>query len=324
MKKSVVETGNLVPNDVLKKMKKEKLKAQFKKVFPLYIMLIPGFLAVLIFNYGPMYGAQIAFRNYKPTRGIYGSDWVGFDNFIEFFTSRNFTRIVTNTLTISIYTLIANTICVLILSLLINAVISDKFKKTVQTVTYLPHFISTVVMVGIVIKMFNPNLGVISQLIQMFGGTNRDLMGIPEAFPHIYVWSEVWQSAGWGTIIYLATLSGTSSELHEAAMIDGATRFQRVIHIDVPTVIPTAVIMLILNLGKVINVGSEKVLLMQNDLNISKSEIISTYVYKIGLNSPIPDYSLSAAVGLFNSVVSLILVIIVNKIANKLTQSSLW
>jgi ABC-type polysaccharide transport system permease subunit len=291
---------------------------------PLYIMLIPAIVYVIVFSYYPMYGAQIAFRNFKITLGIWDSPWVGFDYFIRFFNSFNFTRIFTNTLYLSVYSLIAGTVVVVSLSLILHCVLRDSFKKLVQTVIYLPHFISTVVIVGIVLRMLNPSLGVISKLIQFFGGTSRDLMGIAPAFSHIYVWSGIWQNAGYGTVIYLAALASADAEHHEAAMIDGASRLQRLIHIDIPVLIPTIVIMLIMNLGRLIDVGYEKILLMQNNLNLQRSEVIATYVYKIGLASNMPDYSLSTAVGLFNSVISLVLVVTVNAIAKKLTATSLW
>lgn len=292
--------------------------------WPLFVMLLPALIWVGVFCYYPMYGAQIAFRDYKIYLGILESPWVGMKHFISFFTSYYFTRCLTNTLTISVYMLAANFVVVLILSLMIHCLRGNYTKKIVQTAVYLPHFISTVVMVSIVMRMLNPNLGVISKIIQACGGTDADLLGIPDAFAHIYVISGLWQNAGWGTIVYLATLTGVDPQQHEAAMIDGATRFQRVLHVDIPAVIPTAIIMLILNCGKVINVGSEKVLLMQNTLNLSKSEIISTYVYKIGIASSTPQYSLSSAVGLFNSVVNFILVISVNKISQFYTETSLW
>lgn len=304
--------------------RRKKNIAALKRIMPLYIMLIPAVVYVIIFSYYPMYGAQIAFRNFKITLGIWDSPWVGLDYFIRFFNSYNFSRIFTNTLSLSVYSLIASTVVVVSLSLILHCVLRDSFKKLVQTVIYLPHFISTVVIVGIVLRMLNPNLGVISKLIQFFGGTSRDLMGVAPAFSHIYVWSGIWQNAGWGTVIYLAALASADAEHHEAAMIDGASRLQRLIHIDIPVLIPTIVIMLIMNLGRLIDVGYEKILLMQNNLNLQRSEVIATYVYKIGIASNMPDYSLSTAVGLFNSVISLVLVVIVNTIAKKLTATSLW
>jgi len=296
----------------------------FRRILPLYIMLTPALVFLFVFSYFPMYGAQIAFRDFRISLGISASPWAGLKYFRAFFSTANFTRTLTNTLALSVYSLIVMTAFVVVLALLIHCVRNEKYKKIVQTVVYLPHFISTVVIVGIIMRLFNPNLGILSKLIQALGGTSRDLMGIAGAFRHIYVWSDIWQNAGWGTIIYLAALSASDMEQHEAAMIDGASRFQRLIHIDIPVLLPTIVIMLILNVGKLMNVGYEKVLLMQNNLNLQRSEVISTYVYKIGIATSTPDYSLSTAVGLFNSVISLILVIAVNRIAKKLTETSLW
>ena len=298
--------------------------ARLRRIWPLYVMLSPALIYLFVFSYYPMYGAQIAFRNFRISLGITGSPWVGLRHFREFFSTANFTRTLTNTLALSVYTLIIMTSFVVVLSLLIHCLTNERYKKIIQTVVYLPHFISTVVIVGIILRLFNPNLGILSKLIQALGGTSRDLMGVAGAFRHIYVWSDVWQNAGWGTIIYLAALSASDVEHHEAAMIDGASRFQRLIHIDIPVILPTMVIMLILNMGRLMNVGHDKVLLMQNNLNLQRSEVISTYVYKIGIATSMPNYSLSTAVGLFNSVVSLILVISVNRIAKKLTETSLW
>jgi ABC-type polysaccharide transport system permease subunit len=298
--------------------------ARFRRILPLYIMLIPALIYLFVFSYYPMYGAQIAFRDFRISRGITGSPWAGLKHFRAFFSTANFTRTLSNTLALSIYTLFAMTSFVIVLSLLIHCVTNGRYKKIVQTVVYLPHFISTVVIVGIIMRLFNPTLGILSKLIQALGGTSRDLMGVAGAFRHIFVLSDIWQNAGWGTVIYLAALSASDMENHEAAMIDGASRFQRLIHIDIPVLMPTLVIMLILNMGKLMNVGHDKALLMQNNLNLQRSEIISTYVYKIGIATSMPDYSLSTAIGLFNSVISLILVIMVNKIAKKLTETSLW
>ena len=301
-----------------------RFKTKLKRQYPLFLMLLPAFVAVLIFSYYPMYGAQIAFREYKMGMGITDGVWVGWQYFEEFFNSYYFERILVNTLTLSIYSLIASFFVVIILSLSLHCLQNQFIKKTVQTVIYLPHFISTVVIVGILLRMLNPNLGALAKLIQLLGGTERDLMGIPEAFPHLYVWSGIWQNAGWGTIIYLATLAGIDPQQHEAAVIDGASRLQRVFYVDIPALIPTAVIMLIMNTGSIMNVGFEKVLLMQNGLNQQASEVISTYVYKIGIAAGNPQYSLSAAIGLFNSVVNFVMIVVVNSIAKALKQNSLW
>lgn len=297
---------------------------KIKKLIPLYIMLLPAVLSILIFNYYPMYGAQIAFKDYKLALGIERSPWVGFKHFLAFFTSYNSGRMIKNTITLSTYSIFASFIVVILLSLSLHCLRSEKTKKLIQTVVYIPHFISTVVVVGIVFRLLHPYLGVLSKIIQLLGGTDRDLLGIRPAFKHIYVWSGIWQSAGWGTIIYLATLSGVEPQLHEAAIVDGATRLQRVWHIDIPAIIPVAIILLIMNCGRVMSVGFEKVLLLQNDLNISASEVISTYVYKVGIATARPNYSMGSAIGLFNSAVNFLLIVIVNSISKAFKQSSLW
>jgi len=270
-----------------------------------------------------MYGAQIAFRRFRASLGITGSPWVGFDNFIRFFNDYQFTRIIVNTLVISFYTLFVSFFTRIILALSINSVRSKYYQKPVQMITYMPHFISTVVMVGIIVQFFNPRLGIIARILAPFGVT-RDLTGVPAAFSHIYVWSGVWQSTGWGTIVFLAALAGVDPNLHEAAICDGATRLQRIWLIDLPAIFPVAAIMLILDAGRVMSLGFEKVYLMQNSLNISASQVISTYVYMVSLGSGRPDFSYGAAIGLFNSVVNFILVLTVNSITKKLNQSSLW
>jgi putative aldouronate transport system permease protein len=300
------------------------IRERLRRTWPLYVLLLPGLVYLLVFHYYPMYGLQIAFKDFKFGHGITGSPWVGFKHFARFFQSYQFTRVLTNTVILSGYSILAGFPMRIMLSLSLHVVRSNMYKKIVQTATYLPHFISTVVMVGILMRFFNPILGVFSQLIQALGGTERDVMGLPAAFPHLYVWSGIWQHAGWGTIIYLATLASVDLQLHEAAIIDGASRMQRVVHIDIPAIVPTAVIILIMDMGSILSVGFEKVLLMQNALNIAASEVISTYVYKIGIASGRPNYSLGAAVGLFNSAVNFGMIVLVNGIAKALKQETLW
>lgn len=298
---------------------------KIKRCWVLYLFLLLPLLYLIIFQYYPMYGAQIAFKNFRPRDGIEGSKWVGFKHFIKFFNDYQFTRILLNTITLSSYSIIASFVVTIIVALLLNAVYNEKFKKVVQMISYMPHFISTVVLVGILVQMLNPRIGVLAQIFQALGGTDRDLLGIPAAFPHLYVWSDIWQSVGWWTIVYIAALSGVDPSQHEAAIIDGANRLQRMIHIELPTIIPTAVIILIMNAGSIMNVGFEKVFLMQNNLTLSTSEVISTYVYKNSLgDGGRSDFSYSTAIGLFNSVINFVLVIFVNQISKCLKQSSLW
>jgi len=289
----------------------------------LYLFVLPVMAYIIIFNYAPMYGIQIAFKDFRASEGILGSSWVGFYWFETFIKSRRFLQILRNTLTISIYSLAVGFPIPIILALMINCLKGSVFKRLVQTVTYMPHFISTVVLVGMMAVFFSPRSGFINTLIGMAGGPdNTFFFGDPKYFYHLYVWSGVWQNAGWSSIIYIAALSAVSPELHEAAIIDGTTRIQRVFHIDLPTIVPTMVILLILNCGSIMSVGFEKAFLMQNSLNLEVSEIIATYTYKRGLLGA--EFSFSAAIGLFNNVINFIILVTVNRIANKLSGSSLW
>jgi len=297
---------------------------EFRRLLPLYILLLPAVVYMLIFKYYPMYGAQIAFRNYKLAKGILGSDWVGLKWFLKFVNDYQFSMLLRNTLTVSVYGLVVGFLMQTLLSLSMNCMRGKYLKRTIQTITYMPHFISTVVLVGIIISFTNPNKGALSLLIQKFGGTNRDIMGMAPAIPHIYVWSDVWQNAGWNTILFIATLTSVDPELHEAAIIDGATRVKRIWHIDLPMLLPTMVIVLILNAGKIMSVGYEKMLLMQNDLNLGTSQIISTYVYNQGIASATPKYSYAAAIDLFNSVINFVLIVAVNQFAKRVNGNSLW
>lgn len=306
------------------KSKVKRFAKRLKKTWPLYLLLLPGILATGIFHYGPMYGAIIAFKDYKISKGIWGSDWVGLKWFEKFINHYQFETLVANTLRISIYNIVATMAVAITLALMLHCVRNKKFKSILQTITYLPHFISVVVMVGTLIRFLNPTMGVLSKLIQSFGGTNRDLMGIPSAVPHLYVWSGIWQNAGWSTIMYLAALTSVDPELHEAAIVDGASRFKRVLHIDVPTIIPVFVISLIMNMGKILTVGTDKILLMQNDLNRTTTEVISSYVYHQGIASASPKYSYATAIGLMNSLLSFILIVVVNQICKKVNNTSLF
>lgn len=300
------------------------IKSNIAKHYQLYLMLLIPVAVVIIFNYIPMYGVQIAFRNFKAVDGILGSEWVGLKYFEKFIHSYQFGRIIRNTFAISIYSLIAGFPIPILLALALNNTKMLKFKKTVQMVTYAPFFISTVVMVGIILQFSSPKLGIINQFIELFGGEAIVFMAEPKLFSSIYVLSGIWQGAGWGSIIYLAALAGIDPSLHEAAVIDGASIVQRIIHIDIPGIMPTIVMLLILNFGGLMSVGFEKILLMQNPLNLQTSEVISTYVYKIAFASNLPNYSYSAAIGLFNAIINFTLLIIFNHIAKKTSETSLW
>ena len=301
------------------------IRQRIKVNWQLYLFLLLPAAYIVIFAYIPMLGAQIAFRRYSARLGIWGSPWVGFDHFLRFFQSYQLRRILPNTIRLSLYGLIAGFPIPIIFALLLNVMKNGKTKKIIQTVTYMPHFISVVVLVGMVYRLLSPVNGLYAHIIRLFNLRNVDLLAQPSIFPHLYVWSGVWQNFGWSSIIYLAALAGVNSELHEAAEIDGANRFQRVIHIDFPAILPTATILLILSSGSILSVGFEKIYLMQNAMNLRVSEVISTYVYKIGLGSGgLSDFSYAAAIGLFNSVVSLIMIASVNVLARKLSETSLW
>ncbi|MEF9960071.1 MAG: ABC transporter permease subunit [Niameybacter sp.] len=302
---------------------KRKSKVQsMLACWQLYAFVAPAVICLLIFSYVPMYGVQLAFRDYNPIMGITGSPWVGFEHFIRFFNSYQFKQLISNTLILSLYSLIVGFPIPIILALALNQVKNSKFKKLVQTVTYAPHFISVVVLVGMLGIFFSVNGGLVNEIIKLFGGEPTLFMGEVKYFRHMYVWSGIWQSMGWSAVIYLAALSGVSPELHEAATVDGATKLKRIWHIDLPTILPTIVTLLILNCGSVMSMGFEKAFLMQNPLNAEQSEIIATYVYKMGLINA--EYGFSTAVGLFNSVINCILLISVNKVSKKIGQDGLW
>ncbi|MDF2714052.1 MAG: sugar transporter permease [Paenibacillus sp.] len=297
-------------------------KKSLRKNWDLYLLISPVIAYFLIFEYFPMYGVQIAFKNFIAAKGIWGSTWIGFDHFERFFKGFYFWRLIKNTLGISLYSLIVGFPVPLLLALMINEVRSNKFKRFVQTITYAPHFLSTVVMVGMILMFLNPQTGLVNRIIELFGGTPIKFMTDPSWFKSVYVFSGVWQNMGWSSIIYLAALAGIDPTLHEAARVDGASRLQRIWHINLPGILPTVVILLILNVGHIMGVGFEKIYLMQNDLNKESSDVISTYVYTSGILGA--QYSFSAAVGLFNSVVNCILLISVNQAARKLNETSLW
>lgn len=294
------------------------------KNYQLYLLLFLPLLWLIVFRYLPMYGVIIAFKSFNARQGIMGSPWVGLKYFKRFIDSFYFERTIINTMGISLYQLVLSFPVPIVLALAMNSSLKRKFTKVVQFIIYMPHFISTVVMVGIVIEFLHPRVGIINLLLQNIGIGPTDYMAVPEYFKTIYVVSGVWQNAGWGTIIYLAALSSVDPELHEAATIDGAGRFQRIVHIDLPGILPTATILLIMNLGRVMQVGFEKVFLMQNQLNLQSSEIIATYIYKVGLASNVPNFSYGAALGLFLSVINLILLVAVNGIAKRVGDTSLW
>ena len=305
-----------------KKTVGQRIQKHIARKWQYYLLCLPALLYVFIFCYGPMYGIQIAFRDYKVKDGISGSEWVGLDWFIRFFQLPNCWNLIKNTIGISVYQLVAGFPLPIILALLINQCPGVKFKKVVQTVTYAPHFISVVVLVGMLQLFLSPTSGIINHLLGFLGIDPVFFMGKPEYFKSVYVWSGIWQSTGWGTIIYIAALSGVNPELYEAAQIDGASKGQLVRYIDIPSILPTAVLLFILNMGSFMNVGMQKALLMQNATNMASSEIISTYVYKIGLLKS--QFSYSTAIGLFETVINIILLVTANQISKRVGQTSLF
>ena len=293
-----------------------------KKNWELYLLIAPVIIWYIIFCYAPMYGIQIAFKDYMASRGIWGSPWAGIRHFERFFNSYYFKRLIRNTIGISLYSLAVGFPVPIILALMINELKGKRFKKVVQTVTYAPHFLSTVVLAGMLFVFLDPKTGLINAIRNAFGEESISFMLEPSMFKSIYVLSDVWQSMGWNSIIYIASLSGIDPELHEAAIVDGAGRLQRIWHINLPGIIPTVIILLIMNAGSIMSVGFEKVFLMQNDVNLEASDVISTYVYRSGLLNA--EYSFSTAVGLFNSVINFILLFVVNKISKAVSETSLW
>ena len=290
----------------------------------LHLLLALPLIYLIVFKYLPMAGAQIAFRDFFTRSGIWGSPWVGLANFERFFESPQFWTVVRNTFGLSAYQIAASFPVPIILALALNNVEHRRFKKTVQLTTYAPHFISTVVMAGMILRFLALHTGVVNNVLEGLGLERISFMSRPDLFQSVYVISGIWQNAGYGTIIYLAALAGVDPQLHEAAIVDGASKLQRTRHIDVPGILPVAIILLILETGRIMQVGFEKALLLQRPLNLTASEVIQTYVYKIGLASPVPDYSFATAIGLFNSVVNLALILVVNQIARRVSGTSLW
>ncbi len=299
------------------------IRKEIKKNWALYLLVTLPVVYLIIFKYIPMYGVQIAFRQYQPARGIHKSPWVGMKYFKQFFEDYKFWDILRNTLFINLYNLLAFPMPIL-LALLLNYIPGRRFQKSVQMITYAPYFISTVVMASLILQFFDARNGLFNMLTGLLGKKPINYMGKPEYFYHIYIWTGVWQSIGYGSIIYIAALSGVSQELHEAAIVDGANILKRIWHIDLPAILPTICILLIMQCGSIMSIGYEKIYLLQNSLNQSASEVIDTYVYKQGLTAALPQYSYSTAIGLFVSIINVILLITVNKITSKLSGSGLW
>ena len=297
-------------------------KRKIKSNIPLYVLLFPSIILLIMFAYIPMLGLVIAFKDYSPANGILNSPWVGFKYFTQFFNSVQFGTTMMNTLKISIYSILVGFPLPILLALLCNQLRAGKFKKVFQVTTYLPHFISTMVMCGMIILFLSPNSGLIANIFKSLGWTMPNLLSKPDSFAGVYVWSDVWQHIGWDSIIYLAALSAIDPTYYEAATMDGASRMQKILNIDLPLLLPTAMILLILRAGSLLSIGFEKVLLLQNPLNLAGSEVISTYVYKVGMINF--QYSYSTAIGLFNTVVNLIILLSVNWFSKRYTKTGLF
>ena len=304
----------------------KKLLKVWRRDWQFYAMMVLPLAYIVIFAYVPMTGLQIAFRKYTAVGGIWNSQWVGFKNFAKFFSSYQFERVVSNTVIISLYSIVVGTVFPIAFALLINTIDSVRFRKVSQTIVNLPHFISTVVLVGMLMQIFNSRTGIYGAVYRsMTGEYPNDLFGQLGTFRHMYVWSGVWQNFGWNSIIYIAALTNADPQLHEAAQIDGATRLQRVFHVDLPQIRPTIMILLIMSIGKIMSVGFEKAYMMQNSLNLEHSELISTYVYRIGLSgTQKSDFSYATAIDLFNSVINLVLVMGANYVSRKTSDAGLW
>ena len=287
-----------------------------------WVIIAVPIIYAIIFAYIPMAGIVLAFQDFSIRKGIFGSEWVGLRYFKQFLTSTSSVLVIKNTLILGIYSFLASFPVPILLAIGINEMRAKRYKKAVQMVTYAPYFISIVVLVGMMMQMMDLRSGIINVFIQKLGFSPINFFGDPKIFRHLYVWSGVWQSAGYASIIYLAALSGVSKELQEAAIVDGANRVKRILHVDIPAILPTIIIMLIFNCASIVSIGLDKVFLMQNSLNASVSEVISTFVYKVGVvNSNI---GFSTAAGLFQSVVSFVLLVIVNRVCKKITENSLW
>lgn len=299
-----------------------RLWKNMKKNWILYVMIAPVAVYYIVFAYTPMYGILLAFKNYKVKLGILGSPWVGLDHFQRFFSAYNFKQLIGNTVGISVYSLIIGFPIPIVFALMLNYLTHHKLKKIVQMVSYAPYFISTVVICGMITIFMAPDTGILNVLRGFFGLESVNFLARPEWFKSIYVWTGVWQGMGWSSIIYISALAGVDYEMHEAAIVDGATKIQRMIHVDLPSIKPTILMLLILQMGSIMNVGFEKVYLLQNTLNKSAASVIATYVYEVGLINS--DYGYSTAVGLFNSLINLGLVVAANQLSKRFAGESLF
>lgn len=322
MKKS--DNVAALPQGIIRPTSKssKRLWPKIRQNYELYLFILPAVLLYLVFKYYPMYGVQIAFKDFRASKGIWGSEWVGFEHFQRFFEAYNFWPIMENTLLLSVYSLVFSFPVPILVALMLNQMMAKRYKKFVQTVIYAPHFISTVVLIGMLNVFLSPNSGIVNHVIGFFGGDPVLFMADEGWFRPLYVLSGIWQETGFATIIYLAALAGVNPELHEAAIMDGASKWKRVKHVDIPSILPTIIILMVLAVGNIMSIGFEKAYLMQSDLNYATSNIIPTYVYELGIQKA--QYSFSAAIGLFNSIINVVLLVTVNRLAKRLTETSLW
>lgn len=299
----------------------QRVAKRLKESWQWYLLLLPAFVYIAIFHYGPMYGLQIAFKNYRPRLGITGSEWVGLEHFARFISYPDFWKMIRNTLSITLYSLCTFP-CAIIFALMLNEVRQIKLKKTVQMITYAPHFMSEVVVCSLVLMLLDRGTGPINNIIAALGGQRNPFISNPDYFSSIYVWSDVWQNLGWGSILYISALSSISPELVEAAKIDGANRFQIIRHVNIPGIMPTIAITFIMKTGSLLSVGYSKIFLLQNDLNLDASQVISTYVYNIGLLGG--QYSYSTAISLFNNLANIVVLLIANRVVKSITETGLF
>lgn len=304
------------------KTRRSSLFKAMRSRYDLYLMLLIPLVWYLIFHYGPLYGLQIAFKNFSPAKGISGSSWVGLDHFKRFVESYYFWRLLWNTISINLFSLLFAFPIPILLALIVTEIRNKSFSKIVQNITYIPHFISIVVMVGMLMLFLSPRGGPLNAIIELFGGDPVRFLDSAAWFKPIFISSNIWQNMGWQSIIYIAALAGVNPQLYEAAKMDGASRMRRIWHVSIPGILPVIVILLILDVGHFMNVGFEKILLMQNNLNMDSSDVISTFVYTTGILKG--EYSYTAAIGLFNSVINLALLLLVNRFARKKAETSLW
>ena len=297
------------------------VRKRLRESWPWYVFLLPALLHLIIFDYVPMYGILMAFQKYRASKGIWGSTWVGFENFIRFFNYPYFWKMIKNTLSITLLNL-ATFPCSIIFALFLNEVTHTKFKKVAQMVTYMPHFLSEVVVCSLTLLMLDFSNGQINNLIDFLGGERQYFMGNPAAYPFVHVLSGLWQSIGWGAILYISALSAVDSEQVEAAKIDGASRVRVMWHINIPAILPTIMITLLMRMGKIMSLGYTKILLLENDLVKDATNVIATYVYRIGIVNG--QYGYATAIGLFNNVINILLLLLFNRIAKKLTEISLF